>query len=292
KKIEFNKATKLIFEILDSVGMVEVVNTKSLLTEDFVSGLYNTIDKDLELLIEGKECKNIEGFYVIDELEYCTPHLWTTYASLILSQYYNSNILLEQYELNYLKNLIYVKENIEVKNLTSKTNIIQEVFNILLPEEMLRHQYLYDSKDRCETCKFMEKCDSSYLSEIEKQLFKILDRRNYDEIISLTKILDKICDSKFKESLEIDTPSVMRELNIEKTKAQKMINKTFPKIQRWSNMVTTLSVPFTIMSGVYSKSPFITGLGVGSVALNRGVNALLDILKSKYQWINFLNKSI
>ncbi|KAA6319636.1 hypothetical protein EZS27_030492, partial [termite gut metagenome] len=42
KKIEFNKATKLIFEILDSVGMVEVVNTKSLLTEDFVSGLYNT----------------------------------------------------------------------------------------------------------------------------------------------------------------------------------------------------------------------------------------------------------
>ena len=283
-----NDAVKLIFEILNSVGLVEIIDIKDIITEEYSLQLKEQICNDLELITKeySEEITDDEHLIYLGRYGYCIPQLWTTYASLILSRCYNSSCLLEAHEINYLKHLFLLKE-MYIPEFKNSAPVIQKVLDICLPNHALGSNYLFDNSEACIKCLHEGKCKGTYLGEIEKQLFNLLQQREYDEIQQLNIVLNRICDDKFKNDLEISAKDVLRELSIEKLKIQKKINRVFPQISRWTNFTTSVSAALSL-SAFFDK-PVLAGVGGAGMILSQGVKSLLYVYDSKYKWVNFIN---
>lgn len=73
------KTEKLVFEILDSVGLIEHISD-SFVSDDNFEAINTQIDSDFDLLLElGKIKTKDSHIYSIDEYYYCKPKLWTLY---------------------------------------------------------------------------------------------------------------------------------------------------------------------------------------------------------------------
>jgi len=107
KEKEFAKAIKMIFELLDSYGLIDVVDASGVISKDLEKEIYESIDYDIRKLstlfpdrvtIDDK-CE----FLKIDGFSYCIPELWTIYASYFYSRHFDSNSLSTPNELNFFE---------------------------------------------------------------------------------------------------------------------------------------------------------------------------------------------
>lgn len=282
-----HKSAKLAYEILNSVGLVEIVDSNEIGKEES-DIIFNQIEEDLELLQrQGVINRKDSHLYYIGENGYCQPALWTLYASLLYSRKNNCNFSLEEQELFYLRQLLRYKMNREV-SVGRKASAVNEVLEMYLPEVRIWPDYIFSDKDRCETCRNMIKCNDSYLVHIEKRLFKLLQDREHDEILEFCQILDKICDEKFKEAYEISPQDLIKELNIEKVKIQQRIKNVYAKVGKWSKIITTISAGLSL--GTIFGHPELTAIGGVGVFASQTVDKINDYYKSKYNWVNFVNK--
>ena len=121
-----NKTEKMIFEILDSVGLVERISD-SFVSEKYYNVISKQIDSDFELLLNRGLIKTIDShIYNIGECRYCIPKLWTLYFALLASKRLDANISLNNEELTYLRTLLPLKleNNVPVSR---ASNAIDEV---------------------------------------------------------------------------------------------------------------------------------------------------------------------
>lgn len=292
KENEFAKAIKLIFEILHSYDLIEIVDVSGVIEQQLEDEIYLSIQKDVDNLTRyypdrvktDKDCNFIE----IDGFHYCIPHIWTIYASLVYSRYFNSNCLSDPGELNYLQYKLNFGAN-RIPELNKKVEVFQNVLEINLPNEPIGHIYLYDNAKQCFTCEHEVKCKDTYLNEIEKNVKKILDKREYDEIHQLTQTLDQIYTIRQNADIEYIARDVLNDFNEKKKQINKNIKSVFPKVRRWSNLTTFVSIPIAL-AGLITGKPELTIPGASVAALGKGAEEMLNYMESKFKWINFINK--
>jgi hypothetical protein len=275
KEVAFGKAIKLIFEFLHSENIIEIVDIEGIITEDISNSIYDSIDSDIEILSKRypQSFKQDEdgNYFKLNNDQYCIPKLWTIYAGLILSRYYNANGIFSQYELNYFDFKYRIGAN-KVEELKGKLHAFHNVLQLNLPNISIGHAYLFDQLEDCQKCTHELKCKDTYLSEIEKNIKSIIKKRDYDEIQQVINLLNKI--SEKRDFLD--------------TGINRRVKSVFPKIKRWSNLTTFVSIPVAL-SGLITGNPFLTIPGGMVTGIAKGTEELLKYYENKYNWINFLN---
>lgn len=283
------RTMKMVYEILKSVGMIELVDSNGISEEDKAL-IYKQVESDIELLssLDIINDNNDHLFYIGTE-SYCIPSLWTLYASLLYSRRTMSNFSLEDNELTYLRTLIPIKQGKEVP-VSRKASAINNVLEMYLPELRLWPEYMFVKQETCDTCSKLAVCDDKYLNTIEKRLFKLLEQREHDEIIEFCQILDSICEESFKDDYEVDTNDLVRELNVRRVKVQHKLNQVYKKVNTWSKVIGTVSAALSL--GFFFDNPEITaigGLGMFAAEITDKVN---NFFHEKYKWVNFINQRV
>lgn len=283
------KTIKLVFEILKSVNLIEILDSNEI-SEDDSKLIYNQIDEDISLLKNNGLVKSDDGhLYSIGDYEYCVSMLWTLYASLIFSRRNDCNFSLEYSEFSYLQTLLPIKLGYSV-SIGEKSSAISEVLDLFIPEVDLWPKYLFQDLGHCNNCINIKKCDDTYLLDVEKRLFSLLEQREHEEIIEFCRVLDSICDTKFKNDLEIDTRELIRELNIEKVKVQRKLNKSYNRVKNWSKFIGIVSAGLSL--GALFNCPTMTAISGVGVFASQTIEQVNDYFQKKYNWVNFVNQHL
>lgn len=284
---EIQKTMKLVYEILNSVNLIEVIQSNDISEEDS-SLIYAQIDDDINLLkYHGFVNNEDDHMYSIANHEYCIPMLWSLYASLLFSRKENCSFSLEDSDLSYLNTLLPIKLGYDF-SIGKKSSAINNILEMFLPEVQIWTEFLYENKERCQLCNNYKKCDDSYLITIENRLFNLLEQREHDEIKEFCKILDSICDKRFKDAYEIVPLDLLRELNIEKVKVQRKLNRVYKKVNQWSKIVGTISAGLSL--GAFFNYPEITAIGGVGIFASQTTEKINNYFLDKYNWVNFVNK--
>ena len=287
KETPFAKSTKLIYSILHDAGLVEIIPDNSI-NEATTNGIYNLISSDLELL--GDMVKEDESLLRVGDYCHCIPSLWSLYASLYLSWRNDASFMLEEREISYLKQVLPLRmpQNSSNFSIGGMSSVINEVLRMSLPKLELGHPYLSDSVEHCNLCARLSTCRESYLRDTEKQVFTLLNYRQRDEIHQLCILMDKICSEKFRIGYEINADDLIHEINIEKLRVQKKINNSFKKIEKWKNIVMTISAGMTL--GAFFSHPLIAEIGAAGVLASEVTSNILAQKEKQYSWVNLFNE--
>ena len=281
-----HKTEKLVFEILDSVGLVERISD-SFVSEKYYNVISEQIDSDFEFLLDRGFIKTTDShIYNIGECRYCVPKLWTLYFALLASKRLDANISLNKEELTYLRTLLPLKleNNIPVSR---ASNAIDEVLEMKIPQVNIWPEFIFNDKEKCFKCANMDKCNDSYLKDLEKNLFAILEYRQHDEIQEFCTVLNHICDTKFMVRYEVDTIDLLRELNIEKVRVQAKLNKTYKKVDNWVKVIGTISAALSL--GAMFNYPQLSPIGAFGLFSSNVGDTINNYFKNKYRWVNFVN---
>lgn len=81
---------------------------------------------------------------------------------------------------------------------------------------------------------------------------------------------------------------LLKSLKEDRTRLNRNINKRFPKIERWTKMTTVLATPITIASAISGNIPLTIG-GAVATGVAQATDNLLEIYKSKNNWVGFVN---
>ena len=285
KEDVFAKSNKLIYSILNDVGLVKIL-PDGCIDEDTKNEIYSQIESDLELL--GNSVKEEDDLLWINRYCYCIPSLWTLYASLFLSRQNNAGFMLFENELSYLKTILPLKyPNMSPMPIARRATAINEVLKMALPNFKVGHEYLFDSMERCSVCVKIDECKDSYLSKIEKQVFTILEYREREEINQLCTLMDRICSEKFLNDYEIAPSELMHEINVERVKVQRKINKIYRTFERWKNVVMTVSAGMTL--GGFFSYPTLAAVGASGVLATNVADKILTEQEKKSKWVNLFN---
>lgn len=284
---DLGRAINLIFEGLEKNGLLEIKKASDIITKEIKDELYSQIEKDkIELALQfSKDVSigsdsNVPGQVFVSEAEYCTPSLWTNYASLMLAKEWNSNLFFTKYAQSYFDKLFLLKSK-QFNPLNEKAEAFENIFTSKLPEYELLPIILF-APNSCDSCKSLEKCSTDVFSKVEENLNRALEWRNYDEIYHLKSVLEKI--TKETSSIDINAKELIRAYKEEETRVRQQMNSIFPKVERWSNMITMLSIP-VVVAGVSSSSMTISSLGAGTAGIGTALTKYLDVLKSKNRWV-------
>lgn len=290
KSHEAAKVNKLVFEILESVGILEILKP-NIISQETSDLLYEQIESDYDLLKNAGIAKDVENghFVRMGDENYCRPMLWSLYAALLISQQNDATFLLKDSETEYLKNLWGIKYYGRDMLSSERNEVINNVLSIIFPDLSLGHDFLFDSKDHCEMCARYTSCSDKYIGEIEKQLFYILEQREKEEVKQLCSVIDRISNNTINSMCPMDVNEFLRELNCEKIKAQKKLSKVFPKIERWTSLITTISTPLTL--GTIWDKDVLSIIGATGLGISQAIDKISSNVKDKYQWVNLLNKA-
>lgn len=280
------KTGKLVFELLDSVGLIEHIS-ENFVSDDNYEAINKQIDSDFDLLLElGKVKTEDSHIYSIGECQYCKPRLWTLYFSLLAARRLDANISLDKEELFYLRTLLPLKLYGDV-SVSRSSNAINEILEMKIPQVNIWPKLAFNDKEKCFMCANLDKCNDSYLLDLEKKLFTLLEYRQHDEIQEFCTVLNRICNTRFINQYEVDSAELLRELNIEKVKIQARLNKTYKKVDNWVKVVGTISAALSL--GAIFNCPELSPIGaVGLFSSNVG-EKINDYFKNKYRWVNFVN---
>lgn len=285
KQQPYSKAVKLVYNILNDVGLVNIIPDDSI-TQEQAALIDEQICDDLEML-EDYIKEDSDTMIKIANHCYCIPSLWSLYAALYLSQANNASFMLATHELDYLKLLLPLKLNRSVP-IASRTSAINEILNIKLPHLELGHNYLFDTTEHCRICERESLCKDSYLTDIEKQTFNILKYCEHEEISQLCELMDRICSEKFKTEFDVSPCDLLHEINIEKVKVQRKLNKTYRSIEKWNTIVMTISASMTL--GAFFSHPTLAAIGASGVLTANVIGTIKNYNEKKYKWVNLFNK--
>ncbi len=225
-----------------------------------------------EILIEGEH--------------YCGVWMSSVYFGLKIAEDIDANCLFSKREHAFLKYIYGLSAN----NLRGHgvNNAYNEVFSLYLPESIGIHNYAFTPEEQCLECKKYATCKDTYLGDTEIAIEKILQWRDYDEIHQAKLEIDKILKVKGEVGSEKDVKDIIKKFQERQEKINKNINKRFPQIQRWTKMTTVLATPITIASAITGNIPLTIG-GAVATGIAQATESLLEIYKSKNNWVGFVN---
>lgn len=292
---ELAKSLRLIFDIARSRGIVEVVKPSEIISSALADDILTEIDKDRDLLaklfpdhVTLSDEDNVPGGIFIDGLEYCTPHLWTIYASFVLARAWNAHCLFNVGVLNYCR-YKFGLANFPQEGQLGRVEAFQAVFEAYLPNSPILPEYVYINKDMCSKCVSEKSCKDAYLSNVESNLEDILSWRDYDEIQQLKSVVADIVRRRNELGGIVNASDILHDLRNKQDKIRRRMKLIFPKVKRWANVTTMLSIPIAV-AGLSTGHPLIAVSGAGLAGLSHLTKELIDLLLSKYSWISFVSK--
>jgi len=295
---ELAKACKLIFDIARDQGIVKIAQPTPLLTPDLCDFILTQVDTDLDKIKRlfpdkvdqrsmGRAGKDGPTETLIDGVGFCSPYLGSVYASLVLAKAWKANCLFDPHVIHYLR----YKFGIEAFPKQADAGRIQSfttVFESYFPNEPLIPHYAFDSQGRCLECEHEKKCKDTYLKDLETHTLELLKWREYDEIQQAKAVVDEIVIRRDKSDI-VDPHAVAKEFSEEQSKLSKRIRSIFPKVKRWANVTTIVSIPLAI-AGLSSGESLVTLAGVALAGLAQGGKQYVEFLESKYRWVGFLQR--
>lgn len=297
KTPELNKGLKLIFEILQAEGIIEVVNPQSTISTEVSDNISHQIDEDRIALsklfpesVSIGEDDKVPGQLFVNGSEYCYPFMWMVYASLVLSKSLDAHCLFNNKTMNICK-YKFGLSNLPTNTNMSRLEAFQSIFEAYLPNEHILPEYIITNKETCGKCAKEESCKDAYLSDLEINVKDTLKLRDYDEIYQLKSVVNNIVDKRSKSGGIIDAHEIRQEFSEVQTKLRRRMQLVFPRIKRWSNVSTMVSIPIAL-AGTATGLPILTLTGASLFGLSQAANKTTDILSSKYSWTGFTNKDV
>lgn len=286
KDSAMGKASKLIFERLYAEGLVNII-PDTVISPSRAESILDNIENDLSFIKDlYKESQNEhDPVMKMGQYHFCVPSLWTLYAAIEISWYYNASFSLNQDELAYLMALIPRKYKNEI--LAGRNMAIDEVLDLYLPSVKLGHEYIFDSeRGRCGECINYEDCSTSYLLQIEKQLELILKLRQYDEIRMTCEVMDKICERSASYGHVLTGEELWDDLQEEAARTEKKTRQKLSKIKLWNKISTFVSIGL----GAASFLNPLMGLGAAIPAIaSQCLSSYSENTKKETSWVNFVN---
>jgi len=294
---ELSKCILLILEIAKSEGIIEVINPTNIISPVVKDKIVNQVEKDRDQLAKlfpeqialGDE-EQVPGQIFIDGIEYCWPHIWTIYASLILARAWDAHCLFNEHD------LIYCKYKFGLSSFLRETEIgriegFQTVFNAYVPNESVFPEYVTVNKELCGKCTKEQNCKDKYLLGLETNVKELLKWRDYDEIQQLKAITNQIVEKRAREGGVIEPADIRHDLQDQQNRLRRRLKLVFPKVRRWSNITTVLSIPI-VLAGVATSSPLIAIVGGSIAGLSQATKQVIELLSNKYSWVGFVSKEI
>lgn len=264
-KEDIGKAISLIFQRLEDNGLIEVKSASTVITKSVRDKIFEQIMADRIRLAKifpksvklGDE-KKVPGQIFIDNTEYCAPSLWVMYASFLLSKKWKADLLLPRASQTYFNKALLFAQNPAISSFT-KQEAFNEIFKSRLPEHELFPIILFDAK-LCGRCSNERSCSSDVFSRVETNIKNIMTWRSYDEVQELKATIHSIAkEADNKSATATDLVAAFKD---KERKINKAIRSVFPKVERWSNMATVLSVP-AIVAGISTGSTILAAAGAG-----------------------------
>jgi hypothetical protein len=295
-----SKSLKLIFELAESHDLIEVVDPTKVVTPEVQNAIWEEVSTDRKLLSEyfpqdvlvnEEENPKVPMEMFINNFYYCSPFIATIYATLALTRAWKANCLFNEMVLNYLGYKFGIS-GIPHQSEPGKADAFRTVFNAYLPNTTFLPEYVsrsYQSVAQCGDCVREQTCKDGYLVELENNFTKFLTWRNYDEILQLREVVDKIVSKRSKISGIIDPEEILQEFQSVEMKYRRRIKKVFPKIKRWANIGTMVSASIAFL-GLAVNQPLVTIPGGVLITASVLSKELIDYLTSKMSWVSFIAK--
>lgn len=294
----FEKTTRLIFEILHSAGLLEIIDPLEILSPDISKNIVSSVEGDIEALVSRfpdsvrlGNTNDVPGQVFINQYEYCSPYLYSVYASLLLAKILNAQCLFNHRVLNFC-NYKFGLGAFPTGAQYDKFRCFHSVFETLFPNEPLLPEYaiMYGNdkvEKGCTSCKNEIKCSDSYLSTTEAQVKRALLLREREEIDESRILIQKIINTNSCGAIE---PSKLKDEFLKECQRLSQRNrKTFRKVKFWCSMSMMLSVPMTVV-GISTSNPALLATGTATLGLSTGIKHLIDTLQEKYRWTAYFNK--
>lgn len=286
------KAINIIMNIADSEGIIEVINPLSIFDESYADKLVKQVEKDVSCMLSrfpsvtvGDE--QVPGEIIVDGYEYCFPYIGTIYLSLSLAEHLDANCLFNKRVLNFLnyKFGLDLPKGVNSKELSA----FEEIFLVTIPDELSIHNYAFCNDDMCNQCKNILSCKENYLFDIEKNIRRMLQWRNYDEIYQIKEVINFI-STKIKQVDDDYYIEDLKQILMKKAyRINKNILKVFPRIQRWTSLATIISVPVSIGSLALGNQ-ILSVASAGLAGVSKITDEYIKYYSNKHRWVGFINK--
>jgi len=292
------KSIKKVFDVARQFDLIEVKNPSKIITAKVGKKLSEEVDTDRSVLeklfpktVRIGDDKKVPGQIFIENEEYCHPHIWSIYASLVLAKKWGAQCLFSERVINYCR-YKFGSSFVTNPNIGYPTNPFNTIFNSCLPEPALFPKYMFGNirSSQCSTCKLEKQCSNKYLDKLERNISKYLELRDYDEVDQIKQVISKIIKRLESEKEYVNDENIVEEFKNEERIISKRVHSTFPKIKRWTNMTLIVSLPVTLVSAL-TGLPMVSLAGASIAGVSEAVNKYAEYLGSKYRWIGFINKS-
>lgn len=284
---DIGRAVGLIFERIEENGLIKTKKASSIITNKVRDEIFTQINEDRNRLAKifprsvklGDEEK-VPGQLFVNGVEYCTPSLWTMYASFILAREWKADLLLPPQSQNYFDRALVSLQNPQQDGVEKHT-AFEEILKSKLPEQELLPIILFDAK-LCGSCGNKSSCSSDVFAKVETNIKNIMMWRSYDEVQELKSVISRI--AKEADNTGVSSKELVAAFKEEEDKINKSIRSVFPKVERWSNMATVLSIP-VVVAGLSTGSTAIASVGAGVAGVATVAKKYIDIVRSKYRWV-------
>ena len=292
EKSAFSAALKLIMDIADDNGLVEKITIPDSYKKEseaiYLAAIEdaNQIYKQFPEAVE-KGNDHVPHEIMIDGRRYCGPYIASIYASIKLANDIGANCLFNDEVNCFLKYRYGLEANKHIHQ--NEKRIYNEIFQALIPNEPILHTYAVNSEEQCKECVHVGRCKDSYLNEIEGNLTAILKWREYDEVYRAKEVISDLIRRKNSICSEEDIKEVISAFEAKKKAINTNINKRFPSIRRWANLVTIVASPVTVYSALSGEAA-VAAASASLIGLSTTVEKAIEVYKSRNNWVGFFDK--
>jgi len=288
------KAINSALEVAYDNDLIELVTPSDIFQEDVVSqDILNSVERDMSAMLNSFpesiriDQDNGHNQFMIGDEGYCIPYVASIYAGMKLSEELDANCLFDERDIQFLKYKYGLQTNNKVKSYMPEA--LSKIFELYIPNTPIFPPYVFRYDDECAEAK-CKKCESTYLSEIEKQTKTIFKWRNYDEIYQAKEVVESIVKSKKFLNDDINMNDVKKEFLSKQNVVNRNIKKIFPMIKRWTNLTAIIATPLSIFSAA-SGNAIATIAGTSMLGISKVADESMKYYENKNKWVGFLNKT-
>lgn len=286
------KVVSMFLNMAEHHNLINKIDLTELYHENVKDTVYQQVTDMSQILLDTfpntikKGEPGVPDEIVIEDHSFCGARMASIYLGMKLAEDIDANCLFSRREHTFLKYIYGL--NVNEHGGQGINNAYNEVFSLYLPENLGIHNYAFIKEEQCQGCGHYDKCKSTYLSDTEHALERMLKWRDYDELQQAKAEINKIIKIKGQILSTNDIQDVVKMFKERQENINRNINKRFPKIERWTKMTTVLATPVTIASAITGNIPLTIGSAVAT-GISQIAEELLEIYKSKNSWVGFVN---
>lgn len=289
-----DKAINLLLSMINDENIIEEIDIENMYTpktgEEIQKTSLHYLNKILLKFPQTvkKGDRGVPDELKIEEESFCGPYIASLHASIKLANDIGANCLLSSRDDLYLKYRYGLEADNDLNK--NKQEIYREIFKSFIPNDSIAPEYAFKKESLCNKCKSEQKCNNEYLFKLEKDIQSIMKWREYDEIYQMKEIIEKIILEKNTICNQVDVKEIKEEFLEKQKKINKNINRRFPQIKRWTNLITIVSSPVTMYAAATgnAKAAIVSGASTGAAKI---VEKVLDNYTSKNNWVSFYQKN-